>query len=460
MNELVARELWEYDQVVRVEWLDIFGSISMALLLLFGAFVYQNRKAAKEPAYKFYFKGLAAKMLGSMAFCCIYIFYYDKHGDTIAYFESSMALANLFFQDAGKYFEVMFSAPSIEIRSLFSDKTGYPYSYLFYDDHTFNVIKLTSILAIFTGRSYFLSSLLLSYVSYFGIWKLFLVFRAYAPAIEKKLAWAMLYFPSPLFWAGGISKETYIFSATAMFVYCAHRFFILKERKVGIIILLLIGAWLIINIKPYIFIVLFPGGLLWVFYDKLTRVRSKLITYVLFPVLIVGIIVVTYFVLSSLSGSMSKFSIDNAFETAAVTSNDLKKDYYEGSSFDIGTFDGSNASAIRLILPAINAGLFRPFVWESGSVVLLMAGIENAFLLFFTLYILYQTKIKGTFKIISKNPILLFCIVFTIFFAFMIGITTSNFGALVRFKIPILPFFVSALFMIDHFRTLKEYRDY
>src|SRR5205814_3318135 len=123
-------------------------TISMALLLLFVAWLYQNRKAIKDPSYKFYLTGLSAKMFGSIVFCCIYIFYYNKHGDTIAYFESSMALANLFFQNAGKYFEVMISAPSPEIRSLFSDKTGYPYAYLFYDDHTFNVIKLTSIFAI------------------------------------------------------------------------------------------------------------------------------------------------------------------------------------------------------------------------------------------------------------------------------------------------------------------------
>jgi len=72
MNELIPRELWEYDQVVRVEWLDIFGTISIALLLLFGAFIYQNRKAAKNPEYKFYLKGLSAKMLGSMAFCLLW----------------------------------------------------------------------------------------------------------------------------------------------------------------------------------------------------------------------------------------------------------------------------------------------------------------------------------------------------------------------------------------------------
>ena len=153
MEELIPRDLWEYDQVVRVEWLDIFGSISIAIILLFAALLYKSNKVLKDASYKFYLNGLAAKIVGSMAFCSIYIFYYDKHGDTIAYFESSMAMANLFFMDAGKYFEVMTSEPTVEIRSLFSDKTGYPYTYLFYDTHTFNVIKLTSILTILTGKS-------------------------------------------------------------------------------------------------------------------------------------------------------------------------------------------------------------------------------------------------------------------------------------------------------------------
>ena len=90
--------------------------------------------------------------------------------------------------------------------------------------------------------------------------------------------------------------------------------------------------------------------------------------------------------------------------------------------------------------------------------MLLIAGLENIFLLFFTIYILYKTKITGAFKLVIKNPILLFSVAFSIFFAFMIGISTSNFGALVRFKIPIIPFFVSALFIIDYLRNLKENR--
>lgn len=457
MNELVGRDLWEYDQKVRVEWLDIFATCSAAILILFFALLYQNRKSIKNPGYKFYLNGFAAKIFGTLFFCSIYVFYYGG-GDTIAYFESSMAMANLFYQSPAKYFEVLFSAPSVELRSLFSDKTGYPYAYLFYESHTFMVIKLTSIVTVLTNKSYFLSSLIISSVSYFGIWKLYLTFRQYVPEIEDKLAWAILYFPSPLFWAGGVSKDTYTYMGTALFVYCAHEFFILKKRKPIVVVLLLFSSWLILSIKPYIFIVLFPGGLLWIFYDKLTKIRNPFVSFILFPIMIAVISALSYFVLTSLSSSMDKFSVDKAFETAAVTNNDLKQDYYGGSSFDIGSFDGSAADALKLTFPAINAGLFRPAIFEARSLVLLLAGLENTFLLLFTLYVIYKAKPKVFFGIISKNPLLLFCIIYSILFAYMIGITTSNFGALVRFKIPLIPFYVSALFIIYFLTTRKNQR--
>jgi len=165
MDEFYARDEWEYDQFVKIEWLDIFGSCSAAILILFCAMLYQNKKLLRNPTYKHYFNGLAAKIFGTFLYCSIYLFYY-KGGDTTAYFESSMAMANLFYQSPEKYLEVMTSTPTIEIRSLFSDRTGYPYSYLFYDSHTFMVIKLTSIFTIIASKNYFLTSLLISSFSF------------------------------------------------------------------------------------------------------------------------------------------------------------------------------------------------------------------------------------------------------------------------------------------------------
>lgn len=449
MAAIVEREIWEYDQRIVVETWEFVALIALLILIFTSSFLYAQRKSIKNPVYKYYIKGLTAKIIGSLTFCLIYLYYYGG-GDTSSYFESSMAMAKLCYQSPSKYLEALFTAPSAEAHSLFSDQTGYPWSYLYFDSKTFMVVKLTSILTVITGKSYFLTSILLAYLSYLGIWKLFLMFQAYVSEIRGKIAFAILYFPSTLFWAGGVSKDTFTYTSSALFVYCAHEFFIKKNRSKKLLILLIFSSWIIISIKPYIFLVLFPGGLLWVFYDKIVKLKSPFLSFFFFPILLFAVSFLSYFVLTQLGDSMSKFSIDNALETAAITNYDLKQDYYGGSSFNIGDFDGSVNGMLKLFFPAINAGLFRPYIWESKSLVLFIAGIENLFLLCFTIYILFKTRITGAFRIIAKNPLLLFCFIFAILFAFMIGLTTSNFGALVRFKIPILPFFVSTLFIIDY----------
>jgi len=41
-----------------------------------------------------------------------------------------------------------------------------------------------------------------------------------------------------------------------------------------------------------------------------------------------------------------------------------------------------------------------------------------------------------------------FCLIFTLIFAFAVGISTSNFGSLVRYKIPCLPFYTAFLIIL------------
>ena len=164
----LEREIWEYDQRIVPETWE-FVALSIMVLGMFAiSFLIIQRRQRKIPIYKFYMKGLIAKITGSLIFCFIYLYYYGG-GDTTSYFESSMAMANLFYQNPEKYFEALFNPPSHEANTLFNDQTGYPWSYLYYDSKTFMVVKLTSILTILTGKSYFLTSVLLAYFSYLGV---------------------------------------------------------------------------------------------------------------------------------------------------------------------------------------------------------------------------------------------------------------------------------------------------
>lgn len=404
-------------------------------------------KQEQQPEYRFFSAGLLVHYIGAVVFCLIYVYYY-KGGDTMRYFESSVAYANLFLERPGDYFSVLTGPSTEEARAVFDSYTGKPYQYLFTDSKTNMVVKLVSPLVILTGKSYFLSSTLLAIFSFYGVWRLFQTFYRYFPNLGRKFAISILFMPSVVFWGSGILKDTFTLAGTCLFVYAIDQMIIRKNYGLHGIVHALLGGFLIISIKPYIFLILLPGTLFWVFFKRISAYSGSLFKFFLLPIILVVVIIGSVGVFSFFSSSFEKFSIDQALETAAVTQNDLKQEYYDGSSFDIGSFDGSIGSAVRLMPNAILAGLFRPFLWDARSIVTLFAAIENTVILLLFLGTIIRI---GPLRFIDyqfKEPIAFFCIFFAIYFAFTIGLSTSNFGALIRFKIPLVPFFLCGLFII------------
>jgi hypothetical protein len=95
-------------------------------------------------------------------------------------------------------------------------------------------------------------------------------------------------------------------------------------------------------------------------------------------------------------------------------------------------------------------GLFLPSLFHVENVVMLIAALENSWLLILFLSILWRTRVFFFFVLLRTNPLLQMFFFFAFSYAFMIGVTTPNFGALVRFKIPLLPLFVAGMFIADH----------
>jgi hypothetical protein len=79
---------------------------------------------------------------------------------------------------------------------------------------------------------------------------------------------------------------------------------------------------------------------------------------------------------------------------------------------------------------------------------MLLAAIENTILLLLTLFLLVRVGFRKVYTLIQNQPLLVFSLVFSIFFAFAVGLSTSNFGALVRYKIPAMPFYASAILIL------------
>jgi hypothetical protein len=228
---------------------------------------FSKRSAQSDIARKFFLPGLFVKLFSALAFGLIYIFYYG--GDTLAYFNDMQSLKNLFYKNPAQYLEVLANGISQKSIYYFDHNTGYP-SFMWKDQHSFFVARFLSPITIIFGNSFILNTLVVSTISYFGVWQLFLMFSKKYSHLIKEMAIAILFLPSLVFWGSGIMKDTIIVFSMAMTLVAIDNVIQLKFNIKNLIVLI-VSIWLIISIKPYVFVALLPGVFLWVGYHPLKK---------------------------------------------------------------------------------------------------------------------------------------------------------------------------------------------
>ncbi|MCD6067387.1 MAG: hypothetical protein K0S33_2213 [Bacteroidetes bacterium] len=419
------------------------------------AFHIRQKNIRERPEYKYFVTGLFVKILGAFALGFVYYFYYGG-GDTTNYFQTARAYVNLAFTNQEDFMEGWLGNPHIlNAGEFFSEETGRPV-YYHRDHHSFFVVRLLIPIVFLGSKSYFASAALTAVITYTGVWKLYQTFLQEFPALKRELAIAIIFVPSCVFWGSGLMKDSFTLSAVGWFTYSFYYLFIRKHRKISYILQILISSFIIISIKPYIFFALLPGAILWLSNDIIKKIHNKVIRFVAAPFLLTLGVAGGFFALSQLGDKLGLYKVDTVLERATIVQKDMKAEYYGGKTFDIGDFDASATGVASKAHVAIFAGLFRPGIWDVRNAVMLVSSLENTYLLLLTIFLMIKLKVFGFLNLIRLNPLLLFSILFSIFFAFSVGLTVANFGSLVRLRIPELPFFVAGIFILRYLYEQKS----
>jgi hypothetical protein len=432
-----------------MEYLSFIDLIVTPILLIIFYFIgntIRHRNIEKNSSYKYYLPGLYAKIFGSITICLVYVYYYQG-GDTTNYYHDSVVISRLFLKSPLQAISVtLFSVNDITY-SYFD--YGTDWLIYGYDPHALAIDRICWPLCLLSFMSFIGQTLLLSFVCYQAIWKLFQMLVEEFPNLQRQMAFAVLFIPSVVFWGSGLLKDSITFACVAL--YTASFYQIIKKRNKILIHLFFIffASYLLIMIKPYIFFALLPGSVLWVGGLAVAKVKNKLLKSTLTPFFLLIAGVSGYLMLRTLGSSLGEYRIDNVLNKAVITQQDLKSDYYGGASFNIGDFDPSVRGILGKAPIAIVSALFRPYLWEAYNPGMLVSGIENIILMSLTLYLLWKLRFYNLFRLMFRHHFLFFSMSFSLFFAFSVGLTTSNFGSLVRYKIPAIPFFVASLFIIS-----------
>ena len=422
-------------------------------IILFLAHKYSINKLKKDDTYQYFMSGLIAKIFGAISLGLIYFFYYTG-GDTVNYHFTAMSLVNVLYDKPDDFMYLFFGHP--DRSEFYLMNSNYLFTYWVNDEYAYFVSRCFVPIVLLGGKSYMASSIIVASICYMGVWRLFLVFVREFPSLRTQFTWSILYIPSVIFWGSGIMKDSITFSASCFYVHGFYWFFTQKRFNLKYLMAMLIGAYFLANIKPYILFALLPGSMLWFVTLRVNKIKSMFLKVMFTPTLIALGLVLGITVLEQLGNSLGQYSVDKVIGTASGAQQDLKQSYYGGNTFDIGDYDASIGGLMSVADKAIFATLFRPTLLDVKNVVMALSALENTFILFFTVYLLFKLKVFRFFVVITAHPLLMFSFVFSLFFAFSVGVSISNFGTLVRLKIPCLPFFLSSLVIINYILNMTK----
>jgi hypothetical protein len=390
---------------------------------------------------KYYFPALTLRIAGAIALGFVYQFYYEG-GDTYNYHTlGSRVVWEYFVKDPFEGLRLIFG--------VITDDLGvYKYSskiIFFRDSSSYFVIRIAAFFDLFTFSSYSATAVLFGALSFFGSWAFFITFYRRYPHLHLPLAIASFFVPSLFFWGSGILKDTVSLAALGFATYLIDGLFIRRKWSFMMFVYLLLSLFIIYQVRKFILQAFIPTALIWIFFKYLMLVRSVAIRILIFPAIIALLSYLAFLSIVKVGEGDKKYSVNNLAKTAKITAYDIGffTGHDAGSGYSLGELDGTFANMIQKAPAAINVSLFRPYLWEVKNPLMLLAAMESLALIFFTFSALFSRKTRILASL--KNPDVVFLLTFSLIMAFAVGITSYNFGTLSRYRIPVLPFFLTTV---------------
>lgn len=407
--------------------------------IYFFAYAYRNSHYTNNHPYRKYFiPALTVKIISAIFIGLFYEYYYGG-GDTFNFFYHAKVINSSFSESPETWFNLLFhtkETASIEY---------YKYTDLlqwFYDPSSYFVCCIAAAIGLVFGTTYLPTAVMFAVLAFTGLWALFRTFAAFYPKLIRPVAIATLFIPSVAIWGSGIFKDTICMFALGWLTYGTFRMFVKRQFKMSTIIIVFLSLYLVYKIKLYILMAFIPALALWVLFTYTAVIKSRplriFVKLAAIVVLVAGSAGLFMYVGEE---ALGRYALSEIVDTAEVTREWIAySSGDEGSKYDLGEIS-SPADMLLKAPAAINVTLFRPYLWESRKVIILLSALESFLFLILTLKVLFSVGLRRTWRTISSDPNIQFCLVFALIFAFAVGISTFNFGSLARYKIPCLPFY-------------------
>ncbi|HAI74640.1 MAG TPA: hypothetical protein DCM08_00195 [Microscillaceae bacterium] len=415
-------------------------------LIFIYVFAYSRQNRIQDKSIRgYYLPALHVKIIGAIGLGLVYQFYY-RGGDTFNFFNDSLHIWEAFKESPLIAFSIIFGPAQ------HYDPFTYEYTrkiYYFIDPGTFNVIRVAGFLNLFTFATYTVDAVFFALVSFTGVWAMYLTFIDNFPEQKRQLAFATFFVPSVFFWGSGLMKDSLCLGALGWLFFSFHQIFFKRKNWLTNGLILITSGSVLIAIKIYILICFAPALSVWLFLQYRANIRSRFIRTISLPIFAIASLPLGLYAINKIAEENPRYNLDNVAATAKESSEWLKyvAEREGGSRYDLGEFDGTLGSMLVKFPQAVWLSLYRPYIFEARNPLMFLSALESSLLLLLTLRIVFSGNLFKVPQIWIEHPLLLMGFVFSVFFAFSIAMAAGNFGSLVRYKIPFIPFFMTVLYV-------------
>lgn len=381
------------------------------------------------------------KVIAGFALWAIYTFHYTYRNTSDAYrfFDDAMVIFNATKDQPLDFLQIItgINADSDQVKACLAETNHWyrQYDYgLLNDDRT--LIRFNALVLFFSFGYYHVHTLFMNFLSLIGLVALFRTFSPLLPQRKTELAAAVFLIPTVVFWGSGVLKEGLILFALGLFCYSFYGLLNTKANTKNL--LALAGSLLLlVLVKMYVLVCLIPGVV------SVLVVKASGNKFILLKFTAIHLVLILAAL--NLHRVFPDYNILEILQTKQKDFYNVAELWNAGSAIDIGRLEPTLISFIKNIPQALTNTFLRPHIFEADSAFLWAAAFENLLILGLAIYYLLHFRKPGT----EKKTWLWLCLSFVVFLALIIGWTTPIMGAVVRYKLPLLPFLFFILFFIS-----------
>ena len=422
--------------------------IYLFIVFVFASYFKNKYYPKGHPLRSFFMPAFTLKIFGAIVLGIIYQYYYGG-GDTFNYWRQTEIINSSMSDSLGTWLKLITGSAELYDVDVYNYTTQFYWYGLKAPEYLMSVIG--ALIGLFTLTTYLPTAVIFAAISFIGIWKLYIVFTKLYPRLSKQLAYAILFIPSVIFWGSGFMKDTITLSCMGWVTHLFYAIFYENKKIVANSLFALFFLYIIFIVKSYIVMAFLPAVLLWgvgLLSYKIKDTRLILFArYFLYASAIGGIAVVGGRLETEMFG---EYNVESVAFKSFTTRDYLYRisNEQDGSGYTLGDFDPTLMGMLEMAPAGVNVTLFRPYLWEARKPIVMISALESLLFLIYTVVVIFRNNPIRLVQRILSDETLQFCIIFTLIFAFAVGVSTSNFGSLVRYKIPCLPFYAAFLIIL------------